>query len=284
MQAKSGSGTSPNCPLCNQRGSEPLILPHTRIWKCTNPTCGLRFAFPQLAEESLRKAYAELYYPKAEGHRSAYENTPQEILRQVFQRLAGELGSLSGKKILDYGCGIGSLCRVALKYGMRPTGIEADPVAREQAGRSASFAVYENLDALRATEPAVEFDMVCLWEVIEHLRDPWQDLENLRRVLKPHGRVVVSTPNANGWKARLLGRRWENHVNPTHFYYFSPIPLQRVLERAGFCEVGQLAFLIVYPHHGPIRQALHRFLVACRADGELLFTAKCPSSSNLDLG
>ncbi len=67
MQTKSASGATLNCPLCNQRAFERLMLPHTRIWKCANPSCGLRFAFPQLDEESLREAYAQLYYPKAEG-------------------------------------------------------------------------------------------------------------------------------------------------------------------------------------------------------------------------
>jgi 2-polyprenyl-3-methyl-5-hydroxy-6-metoxy-1,4-benzoquinol methylase len=261
-----------------------LRLPHTQIWNCTNPTCRLRFAFPQLDDESLAKAYTELYYPKAEHRSATHENTPPDIFRQLFHNLGGELGSLSGKTILDYGCGNGSLCRVALEYGMRPTGIEPDPVAREHARRTGPFSVYENLGALREAETTVQFDMAFLWEAIEHLRKPWHDLESLRPILKPDGWVVVSTPNASGWKARLLGPRWDNYVNRTHFYYFSPVPLRRLLEQAGFGAVRRRDFLMVYPHHGPIRRAVHRLLVASGTDGELLFTAKLPSSSSAKSG
>ena len=196
-----------------------------------------------------------------------------EILHQIFQHAAKQLGNLAGWQMLDYGCGTGSLCRVAREHGLRPTGIEADPNARQEVLRGGSFVVYESLESLLRAEPEVCFDLIVLWNVIEHLRRPWLDLERLRGLLEPGGWLLISTPNATCLKARLLGPRWDNHANPTHFYYFTRQSLRSLLRRSGFSKIAKWQPHIAYPHHGALRRALQRALVACKLQGGLLVVA-----------
>ncbi len=270
------------CVLCSSPARFQLPLPHTGVWRCDNPLCHLEFAYPQLDEFQLRAAYTGLYYPVDNGeHIVRYENTPDFILRQVFQKIDSSFGPLEGKQILDYGCGTGALCRLALDYSARPSGIEADAVARQTISKERLFEAYESIDSLQRARGDVRFDYIFLWEVIEHLRKPWRELSRLRKMLSPHGRIVISTPNSASLKARFLKGRWENYANPTHLYYFAPRSLRRVLEAGGLSDIIQLRFTIRYPHHSPPRSAAHRTLVAFGLDGELLYSAGLPSVADV---
>ncbi len=283
--ARSHERERAECPLCSCPALVWTRLLHTDVRKCTSQHCDLQFASPQIGEAELRAAYTHLYYPDAEGcHAAHYENTPDAVLRQVLRQIDGRFGPLMGKEFLDYGCGVGSLCHVAIEYGARPVGVEADHNAREAIRRGGLFPAYENLEALESARGESSFDFIFLWQVIEHLREPWRELAKLRKLLRPGGRIVISTPNVNGLKARLLRHRWDNYVNPTHFYYFAPASLRLALETAGFEEIVQLHFAVQYPDHGAVRSAFHRALLRSRLDGELLFTARLGPSEVLAHG
>lgn len=262
------------CPFCSSRASRRFEVSHTVVWKCRAADCGLQFAHPQLDEIDLARAYTKHYYP-SNGNRSDvdYENTPEEILRQTFQRAQVRFGPLAGKNVLDFGCGTGKLCQIAREYGVQTTGIEADSCARQIARKSGALRVYASLDELRAAEPGARFEMIMIWDVVEHLREPWIELEALSTLLKPGGWLLLSTPNAASFRALLQRERWENIVNPTHFYYFERRSLRLVLKRAGFSEVAEWRFSIRYPGHTTFRRIVHRALFACRLQGQLLFVA-----------
>jgi SAM-dependent methyltransferase len=232
----------------------------------------LLFADPQLDDRSLADAYTSHYYPPNENG-AVYESTPEAILRQTFSKRVAALGSLSGKSLLDFGCGVGGLCRVAGEYGIQATGIEPDAIAREKVCKSGSLKAYPSLGSLRETHPEAKFDIVTMWDVIEHLREPWKDLRDLSDLLQPDGWLLLSTPNAVCLRARVERERWNNMVNPTHFYYFTRQSLGAVLGRAGFSQVGELRFPIRYPRHTTVRRIVHRALVTCRLQGQLVFVA-----------
>src|SRR5216683_791889 len=134
----------PLCPLCGESTKNCMRLPHTEVRKCLNPSCALMFAFPQLDDLALGAAYQKFYYPAPDTGIAAYENTPEQILRQTFDKAEAELGPLAGKSLLDFGCGVGALCKVASEYGIRAVGIEADANAREKACESTGLKTSAN--------------------------------------------------------------------------------------------------------------------------------------------
>jgi cyclopropane fatty-acyl-phospholipid synthase-like methyltransferase len=251
-----------------------MRLPHTEVWKCLNPSCALMFAFPQLDDLALGAAYQNFYYPAPDTGIAAYENTPEQILRQAFDKAEAELGPLAGKSLLDFGCGVGALCKVASEYGIRAVGIEPDANAREKACESIGLRTYASLRDLREAHPYSKFDIVTMWDVIEHLREPWKELEDLSDALQPEGWLMLSTPNAASLRARVERERWENIVNPTHFYYFTRKSLEAALKRAGFSDVRELQISIRYPEHRIVRRIVHHALVSCRLGGQLVFLAR----------
>ena len=264
------------CPLCKSKASRRFPLPHTAVWKCVNRTCGLQFAHQQPDEKQLGQAYRQLYYPASESEQGAtFENTPPEVLRTFFAYTSRTIGRLVGLRMLDYGCGIGQMAPIALRYGLRVTGIETDASARAQAKRAGYAAVFENIGELQergATEQ--EFDLVILWDVIEHLREPWRDLEKLRTFVSPAGRLVVATMNTDSLRARLFRSGWVNFHNPTHLFYFTRRSLRKLLEETQYTHVEEWKVFTSYSHHSRIRGSLQRALLALGLHGELIFSAR----------
>ncbi len=247
-----------HCPLCNSGATRHLTLVHTSVWECAAPDCGLEFAVPQLDKEALARAYADCYYPAvANGQKIRYGSTPDIVLRQMFLQLQSQIGLLEGLGMLDYGCGRGALSRIGQEFGLITAGIEPDPNARSIAASIPRMMVYPNVAELREAKPTGQFDLIILWTVIEHLRRPWSDLEQLRGLLRPGGWLLVSTMNIRCLRARLERERWENYENPTHFYYFNRKSLNGVLRAAGFTEVCEWKPKIRYPHHGMLRRWLY---------------------------
>lgn len=257
------------CPLCKRPATRRFALPHTIAWRCSGPDCRLEFASPQPTEIELANAYTSLYYPVSrEKSQTKFENTSDGTFRQMFRELEKLIGGLRGLRLLDYGCGRGALLRVSLEFGMRPVGIEQDTEARAAAVKIPGAGAYQNVEALQMDEPDSKFDLIILWTVIEHLRDPWSQLARLRKLLCPGGWLLMSTMDIRCLRARIEGARWENYENPTHLYYFDRTSLARVIQEAGFEEFSEWRLKIAHPHHGTLRRWLYGITFALgMADG-----------------
>jgi SAM-dependent methyltransferase len=81
--------------------------------------------------------------------------------------------------------------------------------------------------------PEAHFDVVTMWDVIEHLTDPRSALGQVHHLLKPGGLVVVHTIDIESLFARLMGPRWP-WLMEMHVYYFSRHTLRTMLEQSGF--------------------------------------------------
>lgn len=202
------------------------------------------------------------------------ENTPREVIAQALRHIVRRIGRGPGLRLLDYGCGIGEFSRVAQELGLHPVGIEQDVEARSHIDRESLFPVYPDLETLQRNAPDSRFDLIVLWQVIEHLRRPWEDLGRLKDMLAEDGWLVAATANADSLKRRVLGAHWEHYVNLTHFYYFTPQSMRAAFQKAGFFPVEQWRWNMVYPHHGPLRRALQLMLKAARQDGDLFFAGR----------
>lgn len=260
------------CPMCGASARPYMPLAHTRVFRCERRECDLQFSSPQLTDHELAQAYASLYY-RADGSKPVLENTPEVDIRHLLDRLSRHFGSPAGKRVLDYGCGIGTLLKVANGLGARATGVEQSGTAREAIEREGFATVYPDLEALRRAEPGSQFDWIVLCEVIEHLRRPWEDLEKLRPLLKPSGDLILLTPNFDALRSRLSGARWDQRLNLTHLYYFTPHSLAAVLRRAGFAP-SELPPVSWYSEHGVPRRMLQRVLCATGLQGSLMFSAR----------
>ena len=157
----------------------------------------------------------------------------------------GSVGHGGGRgRLLDVGCHIGVFLELAAARGWLAEGVEPSRWASELA-RARGLRVTRG--TLRgAALPSAAFDVVTIWDVIEHFPDPVAELREVHRLLRPGGLVGITTMNVDSPVARLLGRRWP-WLMQMHLYYFSVRTLSAMLERCGF----QVA--TVTPHRRVVR-------------------------------
>jgi 2-polyprenyl-3-methyl-5-hydroxy-6-metoxy-1,4-benzoquinol methylase len=262
------------CPRCGGHSKNFLPLLHTHVYACCGKACGLKFAYPQMDDEHLAEAYRRLYYPSSGGGKPIYANTPVEILEQTFDRFEEIAGTLAHRRVLDFGSGIGGLCKLAQARGMSAVGIEADPEGRRTAAATTGLVVYGSISELKAAEPDAKFDLITMWDVIEHLRKPWEVVAQLRPFLREDGCFLLSTPNAASLRAYIQKAKWESFENETHFYYFTATTLESVLNSAGLSHVRFLDSPIRYSFHSKVRALLNQALTPLGRHGQLIALAR----------
>jgi len=201
--------------------------------------CGLLFVNPRLTEAANRQLYDEEYF-NGQGFDSSANYVmfdEQEQLREGENR--GTIEKIQvlrpglDARILDIGCGMGSLLRALDHAGYSDVcGLEFSAFAAAQAQRNVRGKVIA-ADFLEADFGEARFDVIHAGEVIEHLRDPMSFFRRLRALLAPGGVFIYSTGNAAGVYARVLGTRWPYLVPEGHLVYYTPKTMARYFERAG---------------------------------------------------
>ncbi len=113
--------------------------------------------------------------------------------------------------------------------GLEP-GQKAASLARRRLGQEA----VQSLPLEEADFAPGSFDLITLWDVLEHLHDPPAALERIRPWLRPGGVLAIGVPNLTSWDARLFGHFWIGWDAPRHLHLFPDATLRRILLRAGF--------------------------------------------------
>ena len=192
-----------------------------RIVRCR--ACGLLYRDPQ--EENLRLTYSAAVDEDYREEWPARRETFRRSLRQLH-RLRRPPGDL-----LDVGCSTGFALRVAREAGWRAVGLEPSRWA-VAAARAEGLEVTEGTLDDRPFGPE-RFDVVTLWDVIEHVPDPARTLRAAYDVLRPGGVIALTTMEVGSPIARLLGPRWP-HLLRMHLWYFRFAHVARLLRAAGF--------------------------------------------------
>lgn len=265
----------PTCPICRSGGTELYrdlqdhLFGAPGAWsmkRCTSPDCGALWLDPAPVAEDLPRAYRG-YYTHAPGQ------MPDAGLRKAVRlgfaahalgyappagwrgRLFGPLVALSPKRrestlykwfylraqpggqVLEVGCGAGEQLETLRDSGWSVTGVDFDPDAVRVA-RARGLEVLEG-DLRDLGLPDRSFDAVVMAHVIEHVPQPVSLLAECGRLLRPGGKLVCITPNAESLGHRMWGRDWRGLEPPRHLAVFTPRALDLAAVRAGL-EVRSL--------------------------------------------
>ena len=203
---------------------------HPQIVECGH--CGLVYANPRWPTGTVLDAYTAVEDETYVEERHGRELTFRHHLRQV-ERI---VGPANGRALLDVGAYIGVFVEVAAAAGWRAQGVEPSAWAAAEARRR-GLAVHAGTLA-SVDLPAESFDVITLWDVIEHLSDPAAELERARRLLRPGGWLVAHTMDIGSPLARLMGPRWP-WLMDMHLYYFDRRTLPALFTAHGFEVVWQ---------------------------------------------
>ena len=245
-------GSRENVHLFTKRGYELVRCSHCDLAFIANP--------PDAAALTAIYTASSSYHDQLLDPGSAEYARQTRIARQHIAMLRRFRPDPAGLKVLDIGCSSGIFLDEARKAGMQPHGAEISPETAAFARDTLRLDVHQG-DWRDAGHADGAFDIVTLFDVIEHLPDPFRELRDLRRLLKPGGLLLQSTPDIGGLFPRLsqkLADRldyWPHPEPPHHLFQFSQATLSHMTEEAGFTVEGaehtsiDLAYNFGTPRH-----------------------------------
>lgn len=202
------------------------------IFRCASCGHGMVHPMPKSTEE----IYGEDYFAGAgEGFGYANYDADKEPLRPFLtQELARveKYAPSDSREVLDVGAATGFFLEIAKERGWQTRGVEISEFA-------ARIACEKGLDVQagilsQAGYFPESFDLITLWDVIEHVELPKEELVRVHKLLREGGLILMTTPNFSSSYAKLLGRRWHAIVPPEHLHYFTFKSMQQALEETGF--------------------------------------------------
>lgn len=226
------------CSLCGSRSARLLF---TVPWfddpdrqcdlvQCSN--CKAVRTMPPMSETDLASLYDKNYYGGAERKFAA---PLEQVLTGLTHIRAGWLDRQVRRsqrdrpgtelRVLDIGCGRGTLLKGLHRYGWKCWGLERPEFPRTAA--SDSTLLLDDLNS--AFLDNTYFDLVVLWHVLEHLENPQAALARAHALLRPGGLLAVAVPNFGSLQRRVFGRNWFALDIPRHRYHFDRNALGQAL-------------------------------------------------------
>jgi SAM-dependent methyltransferase len=203
--------------FAGSRLTKPLI--GGELWFCKD--CEFRFRHPVLTSEE----YARLYHRgsatvwEADGGRQDFS-----LIREYFRHVPGEAS------VLDVGCYTGALL-ASLPGNHRLHGIEPNDAASRIAASRNVQVLAADIDDLHGYRES--FDVVTVCDVIEHVENPLQFLRKLAELLKPGGRVLLTTGDSDSWLWGLLRSRFWYCSFPEHISFIGRTWMRSMENRIG---------------------------------------------------
>ena len=217
------------CPGCRNGCTKLHVIKNCYpIQRCLD--CGLVFVHPQPSKEEIAKLYSASYFSRGNKYAVAWDSRqdPNWLNDQCKVQLVKRW--CSAGKLLDIGCALGGFLGVAKEHGFTVEGVEIGEYAAEQA-RSRFQIKVMNGDIYSAKLTPESYDVITMWDVIEHLTDPNLAFEKITTALRPRGYVAFSTGDISSAWARITGKRWQLLTPPQHLYFFSPVSISRLLKQ-----------------------------------------------------
>ena len=230
-----------NCNLCDSNSTRKfMIIKGFNIVKCKK--CGLTYVNPRLKERKLHEIYDKKYFSNQafNGAKSPFYGygrylEDKDYIKDTFNKRLKIINKLSRRgRLLDVGCALGFFLELARDNGWDVQGLEISKHAYNYAKNMLKLPVVNKM-LEKSRFKSNSFDVVTMFDVIEHLSDPKFTLKEIRRILKPNGLLVITTPDIGSITAKILWRNWEEVSRVReHIYFFSKNTLKKILESLNF--------------------------------------------------
>ena len=217
----------PACRVCsNERARVKYQISGYDVLECTK--CDLQFHTGTVESEKL---YSEEYFSG-----DVYADYIGERDKRI-KDFAGHVRTIndhvpSRGDLLEIGCAAGFFLKNAQDDGWRVKGVEVSHFAADYGRNELGLDITRtDIDSL-CLKPE-SYDAVVLWDVIEHLKDPFTVLKQVSSALRKNGCLFLTTGDIRGLNARIYGAKWYLYAPPHHIWYFSHQNMSRYVEQLG---------------------------------------------------
>lgn len=231
--------TLEHCPICDSGKFSPFMdcIDHTvsretfSIVQCDS--CGFKFTNPRPEEHQLGKYYKSEDYISHSNTSKGFINSAYQSVRKytLLKKLQLISRYYRTGKILDIGCGTGEFLKTMKNAKWEAIGIEPDEGARKQCIEKQGLDVRE--EGKMKQLPDEHFDVITMWHVLEHVPKLNERVEELKRLLKPNGMIIIAVPNCDSLDAKTYKEKWAAYDLPRHLYHFTPKDIEALFRKKG---------------------------------------------------
>jgi 2-polyprenyl-3-methyl-5-hydroxy-6-metoxy-1,4-benzoquinol methylase len=230
IEAGSGWKDVPACPLCGHERRTPEFPKHGIDLACCQ-RCQVRYGVKipaNLADVYRNAGYVSYSKADDEAH---YNYRRERFGRERVGILEKYCGALGDKRILDVGCGNGYFLSVAMEKSRHCFGTEFSDRLRAFAQEKTGLTIYNKT---LADLPERGFDVITLFDVIEHIPEPMPFMREVDRILDHGGSVLIFTPNFDSLSIKVL-KAYSSIVDPTeHVVLFNRPSLEWLAQHLGY--------------------------------------------------
>ena len=227
---------STKCPFCESEKTRSylklkdyfLTKEDFEIFECED--CKLLFTTPRPDASAIGNYYKSEDYLSHNEHKKGlvpwiYNQVKKVNIRNKYKIACGDKNK---PHILDFGCGVGDFLHYAQQNGCEITGCDMSEDARKFANEKLGKTIVtpEEIFAL----PHSTFDVITMWHVLEHIDNLSFQAEQLHRLIKDNGRLVIAVPNYKSFDAQYYKDKWAAYDVPRHLNHFHKESLQNIFK------------------------------------------------------
>lgn len=229
--------TRTKCPICN--GEHFDVFLNAVDYTVSNDTfsivecksCGFHFTNPIPEIDKIGDYYKSESYISHSSTNKGVINKLYQIVRKytLKQKVKLVQKQTNGKAVLDIGAGTGHFLNACKEAGFQSIGLEPDEDARKFAKDNFQVEL-RPLEELHSLDHNSK-DVITMWHVLEHVYELRKDLDQITKVLKEDGTLIVAVPNMNSFDAKHYKAFWAAYDLPIHLYHFTPKDIAQLFDQ-----------------------------------------------------
>jgi len=218
-----------NCFICKKNNFETVYeLPTKRIIRCLNDS----LFFTEETKRPAKKLYGKQYYENSPY--SNFLNLNEKYFLRKLNKIK-EQTKETDPTILDVGCGWGDFLKLLKKQRINYLGIDqsddAIHICRSNKLKAAKLTLQDLIKQKKF------FSAITFFQVIEHLKNPVLFLNNVKKLLKKNGIILLATPNNDSPLRKIFGSKWSVYNEDSHFVFYNKQTLTKTLALVGFKNI-----------------------------------------------
>ncbi|KAB8139580.1 class I SAM-dependent methyltransferase [Chloroflexia bacterium SDU3-3] len=223
------------CPVCDSTHvSQKYHKFSLTMYQCRR--CTVIFTSPQPKQEDILGRYSKNWFEQE--YLPSYGINPETPnLEPLSARFSSEIKPLElfyqSGNILDIGAGAGLFLSQAKKHNWKVHGVEISSYGPAYAKKHFDIDIFQG-DLFDSEFPDDYFDVVILQDTIEHVPDPLRIMQEINRILRIGGAVIISTPNFDSISRKIFQKHWSLISPSEHLFLFNMKSMLYLLRKTGF--------------------------------------------------